>query len=56
MKSNNHDTGSNNTVYKVDNSNNDVIYWTMTGLHVVPMDRSILDHDKHTRCTGKTAV
>ena len=25
------------TVYQVDNSNNDVvIYWTMTGIHVVP--------------------
>ena len=34
------------TVYQVDNSNNDVvIYWTMTGTHVVP-DRQ--QYDEHT--------
>ena len=33
----NHDTGSYETVYQVDNSNNDdVKYWTMTGIHVLP--------------------
>ena len=41
------------TVYQVDNSKNDVvIYLTMTGTHVVPDTSSILDYDKHTRCTG----
>ena len=35
--SHNHDTGSYDTVYRVDNRNNDaVIYWTMRGIHVVP--------------------
>ena len=45
--SQNHDTGSYDTVlYQVDNSNNDVvIYWTMTGVHVVP-DRQ--QYDRHT--------
>ena len=42
------------TVYQVDNSKNDVvIYLTMTGTHVVPDTSSILDYDKHTRCTGQ---
>ena len=30
------DTSSVITVYQVDSRNNDVIYWTMTGIHVVP--------------------
>ena len=37
LSSHNHDTGSYDTLYEVDNSSRDaVIYWTMTGTHVVP--------------------
>ena len=47
--SQNHDTGSYDTVYQVDNSNKDVVIyfksWTMTGIHVVP-DRQ--QYDRHT--------
>ena len=48
------DTGSYDTVYQVDNRNNDVVIcWTMTGIHVVYRidSSSILDYNKHTRCT-----
>ena len=37
LRSHNHDTGSYDTLYQVDSSSSDVvIYWTMTGTHVVP--------------------
>ena len=46
--SHNHDTGRYDTVYQVDNSNNDlVIYWTMTGTHVVPGRQQ---RQAHTLC------
>ena len=51
----NHDTGSYDTLYQVDNSSNDVvIYWTMIGTHVVP-DRQ--QYDGHTPITScKTQI
>ena len=50
--SHNHDTGSYDTVYQVDNSNNDVvIYWTVTGIHVVPdIQQYIGLRQAHTLC------
>ena len=48
MWSHNHDAGSYETLYGVDSSSGDVlvvIYWTMTGAHVVP-DRQ--QYDEHT--------
>ena len=37
LRSHNHDTVSYHTLYQVDSSSSDVvIYWTMTGTHVVP--------------------
>ena len=46
LRLHNHDTHSYDTVYQVDNSNYDeLIYWTMTGTHVVP-DRQ--QYDEHT--------
>ena len=51
--SQNHDTGSYDTVYQVDNSNKDVVIyfksWTMTGIHVVP-DRQ--QYDRRTLITS----
>ena len=46
MWSHNHDAGSYETLCEVDSSSGDVvIYWTMTGTHVVP-DRQ--QYDEHT--------
>ena len=46
MWSHNHDAGSYETLYEVDSSSGDVVmYWTMTGTHVVP-DRQ--QYDEHT--------
>ena len=48
--SQNHDTGSYDTLYEVDGGSSDVvIYWTMTDTHVVP-DRQ--QHDEHTPTTS----
>ena len=48
--SHNHDTGSYDTLYEVNNSSNDVVtYWNMTGTHVVP-DRQ--QYDGHTPITS----
>ena len=50
LRSHNHDTGSYDALYEVDSSGSDVvIYWTMTGTHVVP-DR--LPYDEHTPTTS----
>ena len=39
----NHDTGSYDTVYEVDSGSSDVvIYWTMTGTHLVQIDSSMV--------------
>ena len=45
MWSHNHDAGNYETLYEVDRSSGDVIYWTMAGAHVVP-DRQ--QYDEHT--------
>ena len=48
--SHSHDTGSYDTLYQVDSSSSDVvIYWTMTGTHVV-QDRQ--QYDGHTPITS----
>ena len=44
--SHNHDAGSYETLYEVDRSSGDVvIYWTLTGTHVVPNRQQ---YDEHT--------
>ena len=46
MCSQNHDAGSYEKLYEVDSSGGDVvIYWTMTGTHVVPNRQQ---YDEHT--------
>ena len=46
MWSHNHDAGSYETLYEVDRSSGDVvIFWTMTGTHVVPNRQQ---YDEHT--------
>ena len=47
LRLHNHDTGSYETLYEVDSCSSDVvIFWTMTGTHVVP-DSSIFTHQLH---------
>ena len=49
--SHHHDTGSYETLYEVDISSGDVvIYWNMTGTHVVVPDRQ--QYDEHTPTTS----